>query len=173
MFCKFCGKEIENDSCFCRHCGASLEDTKILKFNDSLKKRINQLDTGKWKEEEKHLNFLVVSKDKQSISIVDNADNIDFYDCHAIISVLRCDCRNGYGYHFNHFFDLGFFDSNLEPMSQLTIGGYAVKYVAGQDYDPRWGFLCGKDRYDNIAYIFLYPKRKTLIEWDDWKDWRS
>lgn len=35
MYCKFCGKEIDNDSTFCKHCGKSLvvKQKVVIEFN--------------------------------------------------------------------------------------------------------------------------------------------
>ena len=35
MYCKFCGKEIDDDSKFCKHCGKQLEENKITKVDDN------------------------------------------------------------------------------------------------------------------------------------------
>lgn len=52
MYCKFCGKEIDADSCFCKHCGAKLNDGHIA--SNSVKRNGNII---KW--------FLGLSKSLQ------------------------------------------------------------------------------------------------------------
>lgn len=34
MFCKYCGKEVSNDSVFCKYCGKKLDETKKTKMID-------------------------------------------------------------------------------------------------------------------------------------------
>ena len=56
MFCRYCGKEIEEDSCFCKYCGKNIEKQVILlkknhvkKFEDlSFKYRIIIIIYGLW-----------------------------------------------------------------------------------------------------------------------------
>ena len=37
MFCRYCGKEIEEDSCFCKYCGKNIEKQVILLKKKSCK----------------------------------------------------------------------------------------------------------------------------------------
>lgn len=56
MFCRYCGKEIEEDSCFCKYCGKNIEKTgytskknHVKKFEDlSFKYRIIIIIYGLW-----------------------------------------------------------------------------------------------------------------------------
>lgn len=163
MFCKYCGKEIENNSNYCRHCGKPTNERND--FVESIRIRIDRLDTTSFKEEEKHLCFIVFSKDQLSITIVEDIKHIDLYDCFAIIALLRCDCRNGFGFHYNHFFNLGFFDKDLQPISKLMIGAYSVEDVNAANNTPRWGYIKAKRRED-YYYFHIYRDTK-LIKWQD------
>ena len=168
MFCRFCGKEIENDSLFCRHCGQSLGDEgNFAKFLRSIKARIENSDTSRFSSQQQHLCFVVISKDQLSISIVEeDVNKIDLFDCSAIIALLRYDCRNGFGYHYNYFFNLGFFDEKLNPISKLVIKGLTIEKVDAANNTPAWGYIRAKDRYDNFIYFNIFKDTK-LIKWDD------
>lgn len=172
MFCKFCGRKIENDSQFCRYCGQSMNGRNFVEFNNSIRVRIERIEPNFHtnKEENTHLCYIVVSKDQQSISIVeDDVNKIDFYDCHAIIALLRYDRRNGFGFHYNHFEHLGFYNAELDPLSKLKIGKYSVKEVGAVCNKPAWGYIKGEDIYDNRVYVSILSKnRPTMVEWDDY-----
>lgn len=166
MFCKFCGKEVENDSLFCRHCGESLGDEgNIANFLKSIKRRVAIQDTSFLKDKQGHLCFVVISKDQLSISIVnDDVNNIDMYDCSAIIALLRYDCHNSYGYHYNHFFNLGYFDDKLNPISKVEVKGYSIQKVDAELYSPAWGYIQAKNRYDETVNFTIFKNTK-LINW--------
>ena len=38
MFCRYCGKEIEEDSCFCKYCGKNIEKTGYTSKKNHVKK---------------------------------------------------------------------------------------------------------------------------------------
>lgn len=168
MFCRFCGKEIENDSLFCRHCGQSLGDAgNFANFLRSINTRIANSDTSAFSGEQQHLCFVVISKDQLSISIVEeDVNKIDLYDCSAIIALLRYDCRNGFGFHYNHFFNLGFYDEKLNPISKLVIKGLTIQKVDAVNNTNAWGYIRAVDRYENVKYFNLFKNTK-LIKWDD------
>lgn len=170
MFCKFCGREIENDSQFCRYCGQSMNGRNFVEFNNSIRVRIERIEPNFYinREENTHLCYIVISKDQQSISIIeDDVNRIDFYDCYAIIAVLRYDCRNGFGYHYNRFEKLGFYNAELEPLSKLKIGRYFVEEVSAVNNTPAWGYIRSKDIYDNRAYFNIFKNDPKIIKWDD------
>ena len=174
MFCKYCGREIENDSQFCRFCGQSMTGNNFTEFNNSIRIRVERHEPNFYKENQDkvHLCFIVISKDQKSVSIVeDDINKVDFYDCYAIIALLRYDCRNGYGFHYNRFENLGFYTDKLEPISRLKIGNHSVINVDRDPYYPGWGYIKGKDFYDNYEYSYL-GKDKTLIDWGNWKNYR-
>lgn len=174
MFCRFCGREIENDSQFCRHCGQSLSGRNLVEFNNSIRTRVERIEPNFYKEknEKVHLCFIVVSKDQLSVSIAnDDANNIDLYDCYAIIALLRYDRYNGYGFHYNEFKKLGFYNDKLEPISELKIGQYSIIKVDRDPYYPGWGYISGKDRNGN-GKLCYFGKETTLVEWGEWRNYR-
>ena len=167
MFCRFCGKEIENDSLFCRHCGQSLgEEGNFARFLRSIEKRVAIQNTSFLGDKQGHLCFVVISKDQLSISIVnDDANNIDLYDCYAIIALLRFDCYNDFGFHYNYFFNLGFYDEKLEPLSKLVVKGYSIEKVDAYNNTPAWGYIKARSRYDESVTFNIFRNTK-LIKWD-------
>lgn len=174
MFCRFCGKEIENDSLFCRHCGQSLgEEGNFARFLRSIEKRVATQNTSSFGDKQQHLCYIVISKDQLSISIVDDdANSIDFYDCYAIIALLRYDCYNGFGFHYNYFFNLGFFDEKLNPISKLVVDGYTINKVDSVNNTFAWGYIEAKDRYDKTRYLNVfkgtrYREDTKLIKWEN------
>ncbi len=173
MFCRYCGREIENDSQFCRFCGQSMNGRNFTNFNNSIRIRVERLEPYFYKDnnEKVHLCFIVISKDQLSVSIVeDDINKVDFYDCYAIIALLRYDCSNGFGYHYNRFEKLGLYTDKLEPISELTIGKYSVIKVGRDPYYPGWGYIEGRDKYNTIQYSY-FDKGTSLINWGDWKNY--
>ena len=102
MFCKYCGREIENDSQFCRFCGQSMTGNNFTEFNNSIRIRVERLEPNFYKENQDkvHLCFIVISKDQKSVSIVeDDINKVDFYDCYAIIikrNIPHLECAEWY-----------------------------------------------------------------------------
>ncbi len=167
MFCNYCGRVIENDSQYCRHCGQSINGINFVGFNNSIRIRVERCEPNFYKEnnDRMHLSYIVISKDKLSISIIeDDVSKIDFYDCFAIIALVRCDCYNDFGYHYNSFHNLGFYNDKLEPISKLMIGRYSVEEVKGVNNTPAWGYIRAK--YCDENYYFTIYRNTKLIEWD-------
>lgn len=174
MYCQNCGKEIENDCNFCKHCGQSvngpIKNNKMQTLIEIVNHRISLLDTSEWSEDEKHLHFIVVSKNKQSIYHIKNElREIDLYDCFAIIALLRCDCRNGFGYHYNSFYNLGFWDCNLDPIPKIDINGKSITRVYGTSNTPAWGgFEIDDENGKTIHVIIPHPKGINLPQFVNW-----
>ena len=174
MFCRFCGKEIENDSLFCRHCGQSLGYAgNFTNFLRSIEKRVATQDTGFLKDKQGHLCLIVISKDQLSISIVEeDVNKIDLYDCFAIIALLRYDTyskyydgSNTYSFHYNHFFNLGFYDENLNPISKLVVNGYSIEKVDSGINSHFWGCIKGRNKYGECV-VFHIGNNTKLIKWE-------
>lgn len=43
MYCKYCGKKIDDDSLFCQYCGRRIVSTNIIARNQSLINKENQV----------------------------------------------------------------------------------------------------------------------------------
>ena len=44
MFCKYCGKEIDEDSKFCKHCGKRFEEEIKEEFDEEIKEEIEEIE---------------------------------------------------------------------------------------------------------------------------------
>ena len=164
MFCCNCGKEIAADSFYCNYCGKRIRLDK-QGFANSLQIRKSGLSLDKIEDDKKHISFIVISRDQQSISIVEeDIDLIDLYDCFAIIALLRCDKWNDFGYHYNDFYTLGYYNDQLEPMSILKLGRLTIKYVSCPDNAPCWGYIVAEDiRGEKYTFHIGSRDKKNLL----------
>lgn len=77
MFCKHCGREIDNDSLFCQYCGRSLVSMNIISRNKSLnsksKDELITIVLRKDQTERKHTKL--IQELKQELSKIKNCEN--------------------------------------------------------------------------------------------------
>lgn len=64
MYCKQCGKQIEDDSNFCRHCGVSVRFVPTTLEADLFDQRIAHIESRMFPEEASCVNYLVVDMAK-------------------------------------------------------------------------------------------------------------
>ena len=61
MFCKNCGKEIEDSAKFCKHCGASMNDNTAAIGNESVKQNaVTDSEVAVKKKSSKSLYFVAL-----------------------------------------------------------------------------------------------------------------
>lgn len=103
---------------------------------------------------EGHITYIVISKDQLSVWHYDtNAELIDFNNFSYIIALLRYDCKNGLGFHYNHFVKLGMYDYQLEPISQIPIRKHKIIEVVALRNKAEWGYFRVIDAYENVDLI--------------------
>lgn len=159
MYCKHCGREIADDSKFCRHCGGSqtIEDAP---HNDVSKQKIH--------------NIIVDSKDKEPSAImyfVKNKIYIILYVVWIVINVLLLlqGESNVYEQTRTNFYSGGFsIDSNTfksnEVFYPFTSVGYQTSYSFNVKYYDWTEFLVYCLLIPLIVYILIMVWKSSIGE---------
>lgn len=147
MYCKYCGKEIANDSKFCCHCG--------MQVNELAKSSDIQLNT-----EEEQLSPAVSIEDKKTIKIdvVKNETIKESTIANEVIANIKMIC---YALTTIVLFMIGFYAYHAQDIKPMDDNSYFGESCYDKTLSGNWEFSWEIHYYKEILAILPYS------EWSD------
>ena len=147
MYCKYCGKEIANDSKFCCHCG--------MQVNELAKSSDIQLNT-----EKDQLSHAVSIEDKKTIKIdvVKNETIKESTIANEVIANLKMIC---YALTTIVLFMIGFYAYHAQDIKPMDDNSYFGESCYDKTLSGNWEFSWEIHYYKEILAILPYS------EWSD------
>lgn len=142
MYCKHCGKLIEEDSNFCRHCGTPVRFVLTTTEADLFDQRMKSIEKKTYPEDPSMLKYIVFYKETTECHYFTNSlASCDMPRIAYIISIHKHNYKDFNGYNRSSYHLLGIYNDQLEQITSIPLTDSIEIYNVGTGDSSRLALL--------------------------------